>query len=61
VAFLRVQDRTTKTVRLFKANINAAQEVANPAVVSPATGKGNLSPYWLIQPICRAGTPTISA
>lgn len=43
VAFLRVQDRTTKTVRLFKANINAAQEVANPAVVSPATGKGFFS------------------
>ena len=41
--FLRVQDGTTKTVRLFKANINAAQEVASPAVVSPATGKGFFS------------------
>lgn len=43
VAFLRVQDRTTKTVRLFKANITPAQEVATPAVVSPATGKGFFS------------------
>ena len=43
VAFLRVQDRTTKTVRLFKANINAAQEVAASPVVSPATGKGFFS------------------
>jgi hypothetical protein len=43
VAFLRVQDRTTKMVHLFKADINAAQEVATPAVVSPATGKGFFS------------------
>jgi len=43
VAFLRVQDGTTKTVRLFKANINAAQEVAASPVVSPATGKGFFS------------------
>jgi hypothetical protein len=42
-AFLRIQDGTTKTVRLFKANISPAQEVATPAVVSPASGKGFFS------------------
>lgn len=43
VGLLRVQDRTTKTIRLFKANITPAQEVATPAVVSPASGKGFFS------------------
>jgi len=42
-AFLRVQDGTTKTVRLFKANISPAQEVAAAPVVSPASGKGFFS------------------
>jgi hypothetical protein len=42
-AFLRIQDSTTKSIRLFRANISPAQEVANPAVVSPATGKGFFS------------------
>jgi hypothetical protein len=41
-AFLRVTDGSTKSVKLFKATLNAAQEVANPAVNSPATGSGLL-------------------
>jgi hypothetical protein len=38
VAFLRVADSATQTVRLFKGSLNAAQEVANPPVVSAGTG-----------------------
>lgn len=43
VAFLRITDGSTKTVKLFKATLNAAQEVATPAVNSPATGSGLLA------------------
>lgn len=42
MSFLRVTDGSTKTVKLFKATLNAAQEVATPAVNSPATGSGLL-------------------
>lgn len=42
MSFLRITDGSTKTVKLFKATLNAAQEVATPAVNSPATGSGLL-------------------
>jgi hypothetical protein len=40
--FLRVQDGATKTVKLFKAILNGANERPNP-VVTPATGVGLLA------------------
>jgi hypothetical protein len=43
IGFFRVVDGATKTVKLFKATLNAAQEVATPPVVSPATGVGLLA------------------
>lgn len=42
-AFLRVTDGSTKSVKLFKATLDAAQEVVTPAVNSPATGAGLLA------------------
>jgi hypothetical protein len=43
IGFFRVVDGATKTVKLFKATLNAAQEVATPPVASPATGVGLLA------------------
>jgi len=43
IGFFRVVDGATKTVKLFKATLNSAQEVATPPVVSPASGVGLLA------------------
>ncbi len=42
MSFVRIVDGSSKTVKMFRATLNAAQEVSTPAVNSPATGAGLL-------------------